>query len=382
MNSVLNLRLLADLVALCLILPAQWAIGRWVAARYGRWGRWFCAAAAAWLLVGFGLSFHRLYLVLEAPAWLRGLACGSTFLWLFASTGAWLVHRLWRAVTPQVDTGRRRWLTWAGRAAVAAPVALTGFGAFIQRTNFREVEVDLPVPNLPADLEGLRLVQLSDIHLSPFLSERDFARAVDAANSARAHIALVTGDLISVAGDPLDECLNQVARLRADAGIWACLGNHEAYARAERYTTERGARLGVRFLRGEAATLRFGSARLRLAGVDYQSVWDKPSYLAGMERLVEPGAVNVLLSHNPDVFPVAAKKGFDVTLGGHTHGGQVTVEILHQTLNLARFVTPYVYGLYRAGPASLYVTRGIGTIGVPLRIGAQPEVAVLRLKRA
>jgi len=95
-----------------------------------------------------------------------------------------------------------------------------------------------------------------------------------------------------------------------------------------------------------------------------------------------PGAYNVLLSHNPDVFPVAAQKGYDLTVSGHTHGGQITVEIFDQFLNPARFYTPFVYGLYRHGGASAYVTRGIGTIGIPARVGAPPEIALLRLRKA
>jgi predicted MPP superfamily phosphohydrolase len=87
----------------------------------------------------------------------------------------------------------------------------------------------------------------------------------------------------------------------------------------------------------------------------------------------------VLLSHNPDVFPLAAEQGYDVTIAGHTHGGQVNFEILHSELNVARYFTRYVLGLYRRGNASAYVSSGLGTIGVPVRIGAPPEVAVLRL---
>jgi len=98
--------------------------------------------------------------------------------------------------------------------------------------------------------------------------------------------------------------------------------------------------------------------------------------------LVAPGAVNVLLQHSPDVFPAAVSKGYNLLLAGHTHGGQVTVEILDQAINPARFFTPYVYGLYRLGGAAAYVTRGIGTIGVPARIGAPPEISLLRLRKA
>ena len=91
---------------------------------------------------------------------------------------------------------------------------------------------------------------------------------------------------------------------------------------------------------------------------------------------------NLLLSHNPDVFPAAVKQGWDAMLSGHTHGGQVTFEILSRNLNVARFVTPFVVGLYRIDGRSGYVNAGIGTIGMPVRLGATPEISLFRLKRA
>jgi predicted MPP superfamily phosphohydrolase len=128
--------------------------------------------------------------------------------------------------------------------------------------------------------------------------------------------------------------------------------------------------------------LRFGNATLHVAGVDYQPLINRANYLRGAERLLVPGETNLLLSHNPDVFPVAARQGYNLMLAGHTHGGQVSVEILNQAINPARFITPYFYGLYRIGPAAAYVTRGIGTIGIPARIGAPPEISLLRLRKA
>ena len=130
----------------------------------------------------------------------------------------------------------------------------------VERNRFRAVEVDLPIRNLPADLAGLRIVQITDIHLSAFLSEKEFARAVDMANEARANLALVTGDLISRRGDPVDACLRQLARLRADAGVLGCLGNHEIYTGTEEYVAREGRRIGIDFLRTEARLVRFGSA--------------------------------------------------------------------------------------------------------------------------
>ena len=171
---------------------------------------------------------------------------------------------------PTFDPTRRRLLNATGGALIAAPFALVGYGALVERLDFRVREVEIPIPNLPDGLDGLRLVHLSDIHLSAFLSEKDLARVIDSANELRPHLALVTGDLITAAGDPLDACLRQLSRLRADAGILACMGNHENYAMAEDYTEREGARLGIPFLRGPGAATALRRCRAECGGVDYQ----------------------------------------------------------------------------------------------------------------
>ncbi len=281
-----------------------------------------------------------------------------------------------------VDAGRRRIINMAGNLAIAAPVALVGHGALIQRTKFGVRELDVAIPGLPDDLNGLKLLHVSDIHLSPFLSVPELERVIDACRELRPNIALVTGDLISTKGDPLDACIRQVARLKSDMGIYGCMGNHERYAQAEAYTERAGAQAGILFLRGGTQSLSVGRATLNLAGVDYQAMAGRKTYLKTVAGLTQPGAFNLLLSHNPDVFPMAERQGWNLTLSGHTHGGQVNVEILESSFNPARFLTPYVYGLYTLGASVEYVTRGIGTIGIPARIGAPPEVALLRLRKA
>jgi predicted MPP superfamily phosphohydrolase len=291
-----------------------------------------------------------------------------------------LISRKWLRAQPGHSAARRAFLHTTRAALLVTPAVVTGYGVFIQRLNISLREQDLKFPGLPKDLDGLRLVQLTDIHLSPFLSERELARAVDMANETRAQLALVTGDLITNARDPLDICLRQLSRLRADAGIFGCLGNHESYANVEDYVEQQGARMGHRYLRQRAESLKFGQATLNLAGVDYQRI--RRPYLVGAERMIAPHAFNVLLSHNPDVFPVAARQGYPLTIAGHTHGGQVRIEILGQDLNVARFYTPYVDGLYHRNGAAVFVSRGIGTIALPARLGAPPEVNLLRLCRA
>jgi predicted MPP superfamily phosphohydrolase len=336
------------------------------------------AMVAASLWVAFGLlgmisALGRRLPVTPTVYWLRG----GALLWSFALLGTFAIVWLWRRIPTQFRSERRGFIRAAGATALAAPLGTMAFAILVQRSDFRSREVDVPIAKLPRDLDGLRIVQLSDIHLSPFLSERELARAIDRANEFRAHLAVVTGDLITNEGDPLDRCLHQLARLRTGAGTLGCLGNHEIYARVEQEATVRGARLGIHFLRHEARKLRFGNANLSIAGVDHQPMGGP--YLTGAGRLIAPGTVNLLLSHNPDVFETAAAQGWDLTLAGHTHGGQVNVEILNQAINPARFFTPYVYGLYRRGPSSIWVTRGIGTVGMPARLGAPPEVVLIRL---
>lgn len=338
----------------------------------------------AWIGTGAALAFGLLFLgyLLEFDgfaryfpvSWATWLECAA-----IVELIALMVAALRLAVPanqPEFEPRRRAFFKTAAAGLCVAPAVAAGFG-IVGRNRFRLSEVRIPIADLPQDLDGLRIVQITDIHLSPFLSEQEFARAIDMANETRAHLALVTGDLISRRGDPLNACLRQLARLRAEAGVLGCLGNHEIYTGTSDYVASHGARIGIDFLRSRARLLRFGEASINFAGVDYQR-FERP-YLQGAERLILPGVLNILLSHNPDVFPVAASQGYDLTIAGHTHGGQVDFEILHQHLNVARVYTPYVAGLYSSGKASVYVSTGLGTIGVPVRIGAPAEVSLLRL---
>jgi predicted MPP superfamily phosphohydrolase len=385
----LSFRWLPEFLFLILAIWCQWRLGGWSLelpfvsrsvwrAKTVRIAR---SLGTAWL----GMSFLYVVPVLDDYLsrlgwleWLKGfsLAWGICVVALWALLFGFRKARLWRQPV-RFDPARRRLLRTSGAMLLAAPVAFTGYGIAVERNRFRLTEVDVPLAGLPPDLNGLRIVQLSDIHLGPFLERKELRRVVEMANETRAHLAVVTGDLITLRDDFLADCLEELSRLRAEAPILGCLGNHEEVARCQQRAKSEGARAGIDFLRGERRRLRFGSAALNVAGVDYQQ--KRRQYLTAAGEMVRPGDVNVLLSHNPDVFPVAARQGYDLTLAGHTHGGQVTVEILHQYLNVARFFTPYVYGLYRQERSAIFVTRGIGTVAVPARIGAPPEIALIRL---
>ncbi len=345
-----------------------------------------CSELLDWDELLLGPSRAPVILRLVGSAWVAG--CFGAYLVVLALLG-WRRYRTRRQETRPASEGaklagpdlsRRRLVSNLAQAAVAAPFVMGGYGVFVGRGQLELREVDVPVSALPASLDGLRLTQISDIHCSSYLTPPDVRRVVTLVNETHPDLVFVTGDLITLPGDPLGDCIDVLSEIKADVGVYGCMGNHESYTLCETLAEEYGRAAGLRFLRQRSDVLAFGKARLNLCGVDYQR--KACPYLSGADRMIEPGALNVLLSHNPDVFPVAANMGYDLVLAGHTHGGQVTVEILEQWANAGHFFTPFVVGEYRIGNSMLYVNRGIGTVNLPMRIGAIPEVTLLTLRRA
>jgi len=332
-------------------------------------------------------------------------------LWLFASFFAFLgiklihlfdsalrkIRQVLHASKPQpeitVDPGRRSFFRAAATFVGAVPLVAAVYGFAKERFDFRFRQVDIPVANLPQGLDGLRIVHLSDIHIGDFMPAEQIRRAVDMANSTSAHLAVVTGDFVTSVGDPLEQCITELSRLRAPLGVWGCNGNHEIYAEVEDLTEGMFAKYGMRLLRQNSAELTWQNEKFNLIGVDYQRDHSPLGLQAPMLQAIEPlvrqDIPNILLSHNPNSFYRAAELGIELSLAGHTHGGQIKVEIVDHSWSPARFMTRFVAGLYhlplappKTGKSSVYVNRGLGTIGIPARLGVDPEVSILTLRRA
>jgi predicted MPP superfamily phosphohydrolase len=209
------------------------------------------------------------------------------------------------------------------------------------------------------------------------------------AHELKADLVFHTGDTLTSRGDPLPEAIAELSQIQGAHGGFGCLGNHEIYAGVTDTATRLFAERGVRLLRNQNAELEINGARVNLIGVDYQrqprglepESW-KPYFLRGVEKLVRRDALNILLTHNPNPFLRAADLGIQLTLAGHTHGGQVQVEILDNRWSPARFITPFISGLYERNGSHLYVSRGVGTIAMPVRINAPAEISLLTLRRA
>jgi hypothetical protein len=377
-------------------------------------GLWFSSAIFAYLAVKLVRGLDRSW------AWLRAayrLKTNPTPRRSAHPSTSTMAHSSTPAAELISDPSRRYFFKTATALAGAGPFLTAVYGFAAERLDYQVREVEIPIPTLPAGLEGMKIVQISDIHLSSYMPRMQVRRAVNMANDLGADLALVTGDFITGAGDPIADCINEVRGLRAPLGVWGCNGNHEIYARAEDTAQVLFAQAGMKLLRSENAQLSFRGSSFNLIGVDYQrertAGGRRMQMLQQVEPMVRRDMPNVLMSHNPNAFNRAAELGIELTLSGHTHGGQIQVEILDHRLSPARFITDYIAGLYQrpmfaAAPndraasagsafetnhgslfpsrssamASIYVNRGLGTVGAPVRLGVPPEITLLTLRRA
>ena len=307
------------------------------------------------------------------------------------------------------DPSRRYFFRTASVLAGATPFFSCMYGFAAERLNYQVRRIEIPMANLPPALDGMQIAQISDIHLSGYMSRTDVRRAVDMTNDLGADLTVVTGDFITGSSDPIADCIEEVSRLHAPLGVWGCNGNHEIYAKAEDAAQQLFTQFGMKLLRQENAQLTFRGAQFNLIGVDYQRERNvdghRQQMLANMDGLIRRDIPNILLSHNPNTFNRAAELGIELSLGGHTHGGQIQVEILDHRLTPARFISDYIAGLFerplfkpsgevlisrepdlptshpRPQAARLYVNRGLGTVGAPVRLGVPPEISLIVLRR-
>jgi len=297
-----------------------------------------------------------------------------------------LFHRL-RGRPAIASPARRDFLARTANVVTAFPFVGGAYGLLYGRLNLETVERPIRMANLPAAFHGFRIAQLSDIHIGPFMPEEQIRKFAAIANALKPDMTVLTGDYVTFDAGTQYAVVDALAGLRAPFGVYGSLGNHDAWARVEESITALFAAAQVRILRGASAHITAGGEWFNLIGVDFQSQRRfGPSApvkvpLENIEHLVVPGRVNILLSHNPDTFPRAAALGIDLSMAGHTHGGQAALEFISPEIAPSRLVTPYVAGLFQKAGGQLYVNRGIGTIGVPIRIGAPPEITVYRLER-
>lgn len=279
-----------------------------------------------------------------------------------------------------INQERRRFLarSLAGGVIVAAGTAGTvGMRAALGPIAVRRVEVSLK--RLRREHDGLTIVQLTDLHIGPTIGTRELEGIVETTNALAPDVVAITGDLVDGSVEELRSKVAPLAKLQAREGVFFVTGNHEYFSGAAQWVDEI-ARLGIRVLRNERVTIESKGAALYLAGVDDRSAARArlPGHGEDLARALtgrDPAHALVLLAHQPRTVLQAATHGVDLQLSGHTHGGQIWPFGF-----LVRLQQHFLAGLHRHQDTQLYVSRGTGYWGPPMRVGAPAEITQLVLR--
>jgi predicted MPP superfamily phosphohydrolase len=292
----------------------------------------------------------------------------------------------------ETDDRLRRLTRW-GLAGAGLGAAALAYATQIEATWLEVSRRDVALPRLPSALDGLRIAHLTDFHRSEIVAQEYLARCVAAAMAERPDLILLTGDFVTKRSRCISDITPLLAPLAAPQGVFAIMGNHDAYAgpRAVAAAVEAA---GTRVLRNRHEQLMVNGVPLWLAGIDSP---DHEQYrLSAMRRAdwaqvyrrfldtalkgIPADAFRILLAHNPDLIRDAARCGVDLMLSGHTHGGQVRFPLLGATVVPSRYGHRYAAGLFRVEGTTLFVSRGLGTVRFPLRFLCRPELAILTLR--
>jgi len=365
----------------------EWGLGHTIRASDYRLQSILIDAAFWWWFVGSLLAF--LLVMAFGVADRAARAAG----WVYRKART-AIHQHCTAADAEAalqSSDRRRFLERTAVLVSATPFVAAGYGLLYERQNVEIVRQRVRLARLPKAFEGFHIAQLSDIHIGPFTAADYIRRCVAITNGLRPDLIALTGDYICWDPEAQGEAVRALADLRAPHGVFGCLGNHEAEMGIEESITHLFAAQGIHMLRQERAPIRFRDDTLNLIGIDHGGdlasehtrAVEGDRRLQQLKTLVMPNMVNILLTHYPHFFDHHSELGIDLTLAGDIHGGgQLSLDFVHRGLNLSSMIgVPYIRGLYAKGGAQLYMNRGIGITGLPVRLGARPEITVFELSR-
>ena len=271
---------------------------------------------------------------------------------------------------------------------VAAPPLLVGstaIGSAFAKDKLAVRTIDLPVRNLPFDLEGYTITHLSDLHIGMVTGRERAERIIETANELKSHSIVITGDILDNNIDYMPDLIETIGELRADQGVYLCIGNHDKiHDGTEWVSSVRDA--GFNLLLDESMLVDTGGTPIKLLGIDYSHSGsdDLRNIRRAYENTQTPDqSLKILLAHHPHAFDATAQTDIAVTLAGHTHGGQLAFRVGDQIelFNAGNLIFRYVDGIYRqAAGKTLFVHRGSGD-WFPLRVGVPTDVVQLRLVR-
>ena len=274
---------------------------------------------------------------------------------------------------------RRYFLTGIVSTPLLALSAASAYATLIEPYNYLVSQTDIYLKNLPERFENYRITQLTDIHHSRILGIEEVIRVVQLAQQTKPDIFVLTGDYSTSYRRYIEPCAEALGALHAPDGVWAVLGNHDHYTDPE-LTTWALERRHITVLKNQNTSLKRGPDILQLSGID-DWTWNATDWTKAFADL-NKAVPTILLSHQPNVLEFEQTQNVSLILSGHTHGGQINLPWLGTPAKFAAKDLRFAQGLFRHNDVQLYVSSGTGVIGLPIRFGVRPEIAVLRLKRA
>lgn len=278
---------------------------------------------------------------------------------------------------PPLDPSRRMFMQTSLGALAAAPILVSGYGASYASNGWgiEEVHLSLGQPH-PFD-PPLKVVQVSDIHSGLFMTPAQMRHYAEAIRQLEPDLFVLTGDFIANSAADLPPCIKEMAQVESRYGSFAVLGNHEHWYGEPKQIIAAFEGAGISMLQNAHRVLETDRGSIAIAGIDDLRI-GRPNLGRALDGL-NPALPTILLSHRPEIFPRAAVRNIALTLSGHYHGGQVKVSVLGLNISPAHLLSPYPEGLYRLRNSHLYVNRGLGTTGTPVRVNARPEITLFYL---
>lgn len=271
---------------------------------------------------------------------------------------------------------------WLGGAVI-----VTGFGTVLWGAsvgNYRVVvePIALPLRGVTPELAGLRIAHITDLHIGPLLQPEQLRRFVRRINRLEADLIVITGDIFDFDPSYVEAGCKELALLEARLGVFGVLGNHDVYTGAEVVADAIARMTPIRLLRDTWESIDVDGVPLVIAGLDDggEGWTEREAEHQALDRIageIPQDAACLLLVHRPSYFAHAAKLGFSLLLAGHTHGGQVALPLAHHH-NPSRMISNHTRGVFKNGETTLYVNRGLGMAGLPLRINCPREIALIR----
>ncbi|MBN8583996.1 MAG: metallophosphoesterase [Ignavibacteria bacterium] len=295
-----------------------------------------------------------------------------------------------KKVVKTVDLSRRKFVRYATMGISTYAFAGATYG-MLRHDSYEIVHKNITIDNLPAELRGTTITLLSDIHAGQYMNEKEMREYADVINSLESDIVCIPGDFVNFDVRDVHMLTNAFRDVKAKHGIYGSLGNHDFFQDADYVAKAINNESPIQVLRNEHRVISIKGKPLYMLGIDDTQgsgakMQEVLKYYGAMDEYLKNNdpdfnsSPKVLLCHKPYGFDTLATKEIDLILSGHTHGGQVVpLKFGNFNMSFAATVSKYIEGIYKIGKSNMYVSRGIGSVGLPIRINCPPEITKITL---